>query len=115
MKGPAIFLAQFADDKPPFNDLKTIAEWAASLGFKGVQIPTWDARLFDLKRAAESKGYCDEVAGICAEAGVAITELSTRCNQSDGSIQRRRDQGRLSTSAQVANSDPCKHALQEVR
>jgi sugar phosphate isomerase/epimerase len=77
MKGPAIFLAQFAGDASPFNSLKEIAGWAARLGYKGVQIPTWDARLFDLAKAAESKTYCDEVTGTCREAGVAITELST--------------------------------------
>ena len=47
------------------------------LGYKGIQIPTWDARLFDLEKAARSKTYCDEVAGVCREAGVEITELST--------------------------------------
>jgi len=77
MKGPAIFLAQFVSDEPPFNDLGAIAKWAASLGYKGVQIPTWDARLIDLERAATSKGYCDEIAGVCADAGVEISELST--------------------------------------
>src|SRR4028118_1695832 len=58
LKGPAIFLAQFAGDRPPFSNLADIARWAASLGFEGVQIPSWDARLFDLRRAAESRGYC---------------------------------------------------------
>ena len=77
MKGPAIFLAQFAGDKAPFNSLQAIAEWAASLGYKGIQIPTWDGRLFDLAKAAQSRTYCDEVAGMCREAGVEITELST--------------------------------------
>lgn len=77
IKGPAIFLAQFAGDEAPFNSLESITAWAASLGYKGVQIPTFDDRLFNLARAAESKDYCDEVAGICDEAGVAITELST--------------------------------------
>ncbi|WP_114859258.1 sugar phosphate isomerase/epimerase family protein [Azospirillum brasilense] len=77
IKGPAIFLAQFAGDAAPFNSLPTIGAWAAGLGFKGVQIPSWDGRLFDLARAAESKGYCDEVKGVLAEAGVQITELST--------------------------------------
>ncbi|MBZ8133759.1 sugar phosphate isomerase/epimerase [Afifella sp. IM 167] len=77
MKGPGIFLAQFGGDEAPFNSLKSIAQWAAGLGYKGVQIPTWDARLFDLARAAESKDYCDEVTGICREAGVEITDLST--------------------------------------
>ena len=77
MKGPAIFLAQFVGDTAPFNSLGAITAWAAKLGFRGVQIPSWDGRLFDLKKAATSKTYCDEVAGICREAGVEITELST--------------------------------------
>jgi sugar phosphate isomerase/epimerase len=77
IKGPAIFLAQFAGDKAPFNSLKSIAKWAASLGYKGIQIPSWDGRLFDLAKAASSRTYCDEVAGACREAGVEITELST--------------------------------------
>ena len=77
MKGPAIFLAQFAGDSAPFNELGAIAKWASDLGYKGVQIPTWDERLFDLEKAADSKTYCDEVAGICRDAGVEITELST--------------------------------------
>ncbi|SLN58306.1 sugar phosphate isomerase/epimerase family protein [Roseisalinus antarcticus] len=77
IKGPGLFLAQFAGDEAPFNSLGGIAEWAAGLGYKGVQIPTFDGRLFDLARAADSQDYCDEVKGICAEAGVEITELST--------------------------------------
>src|SRR6266699_1026841 len=77
IKGPAIFLAQFAGDAPPFNSLKAIASWAAGLGFKGVQIPSWDARLFDLAKAAESQTYCDEIKGILAERGLQVTELST--------------------------------------
>ena len=77
LKGPAIFLAQFAGDQAPFNSLADIARWAADLGYEGVQIPSWDGRLFDLKRAAESDAYCDEVRGTLADAGVALTELST--------------------------------------
>lgn len=77
MKGPAIFLAQFVGDKPPFNELGAMASWAAALGYKGIQIPSWDARLIDLERAATSKTYCDEIAGVCREAGVGISELST--------------------------------------
>jgi sugar phosphate isomerase/epimerase len=77
IKGPAIFLAQFAGDADPFNNLGAIARWAAGHGFKGVQIPSWDARLFDLAKAANSKTYCDEVKGTLAEAGVELTELST--------------------------------------
>lgn len=77
MKGPAIFLAQFAGDEEPFNSLPSIARWAAGLGYKGVQIPAWDKRFIDLRKAAESKNYADEINGICADAGVAVTELAT--------------------------------------
>ena len=77
IKGPGIFLAQFASDDAPFNTLSGMANWAADLGYKGVQIPTWDSRLIDLKRASESKDYCDELLGILGEAGVELTELST--------------------------------------
>ena len=77
MKGPGLFLAQFAGDEPPFNSLDTICAWAASLGYTGVQIPSWDGRLFDLAKAATSDAYCDEVKGTVAKHGLAITELST--------------------------------------
>ncbi len=77
MKGPAIFLAQFAGAEAPFDCLENITKWAAGLGYKGVQIPTFVGSLFDLDKAASSQTYCDEVKGICADAGVEITELST--------------------------------------
>src|SRR6266700_4202380 len=77
IKGPAIFLAQFAGDTPPFNSLAGLAGWAASLGYQGIQIPTWDARVFDLDKAASSKTYCDEIKGVLAEHRLVITELST--------------------------------------
>jgi sugar phosphate isomerase/epimerase len=77
IKGPALFLAQFAGDEAPFNSLETIVEWAASIGYKGVQIPTWDVRIFDLEKAASSKEYCNGVIATCAKYGVEITELST--------------------------------------
>ena len=77
MKGAGIFLAQFAGDTAPFDTLGGIAAWAAGLGYDAVQIPTFDSRLFDLEQAATSQAYCDEVKGTCADAGVAISELST--------------------------------------
>ena len=77
LKGPAIFLAQFMGDQPPFNDLKSICQWVRSLGFVGVQIPAWDARCIDLQKAAESKTYADELKGTIRECGLEITELST--------------------------------------
>ena len=77
LQGPGLFLAQFVGDAAPFNSLPAIAAWAASLGYRGVQIPTWDARLFDLALAADSQTYCDEVAGHLAAHGLVVTELST--------------------------------------
>jgi sugar phosphate isomerase/epimerase len=77
IKGPAIFLAQFAGDRAPFNSLPAIAGWAGGHGYKGVQIPSWDARLFDLSKAADSDAYCDEVKGTLQDAGLEVTELST--------------------------------------
>jgi sugar phosphate isomerase/epimerase len=77
IKGPAIFLAQFAGSEAPFNSFDTICQWAGQLGYKGIQIPTWESSLFDLKLAAESQTYCDEIQGTAAQHGLAITELST--------------------------------------
>jgi sugar phosphate isomerase/epimerase len=77
MQGPALFLAQFAGDAAPFNSWDAITRWAGEIGYAGVQIPSWDARLFDLEKAASSKDYCDEVKGVAARNGVAVTELST--------------------------------------
>jgi len=77
IRGPAIFLAQFAGDQPPFNSLPAIARWAASHGYVGVQIPTTAPQLFDLERAAESDAYCDEVKGVLAQHGLQVSELST--------------------------------------
>jgi sugar phosphate isomerase/epimerase len=54
-----------------------LATWAAGLGYAGVQLPTWDVRLFNLALAADSQTYCDEVTGMCRNAGVDVTELST--------------------------------------
>lgn len=77
IKGPGIFLAQFAGDDAPFNSLSSICEWSAAQGFKGIQMPSWDARLFNLELAATSQDYCQEVQGIMAEHGLTLTELST--------------------------------------
>jgi len=77
MRGPGIFLAQFMGDQAPFNSWQTVTKWAGSLGYTGVQVPSWDARCLDLRKAAESKTYCDEIAGIAKANGVTITELST--------------------------------------
>ncbi|MGO1817872.1 MAG: sugar phosphate isomerase/epimerase family protein [Sphingobacterium sp.] len=77
LKGPGIFLAQFLSDSEPYNDLLSISKWANSIGFKGVQVPTTDPNIFDLKKAAESKDYAQEVQGKLREVGIEISELST--------------------------------------
>ena len=77
MKGPGIFLAQFMGDQAPFNSLDTIAPYMANLGYKGIQLPTWDSRVIDLQQAADSKTYCDDLKGKLDDMGLEITELST--------------------------------------
>lgn len=77
IKGPGIFLAQFAGNDAPFNDLNSICKWASEQGFKGIQMPSWDGRLFNLELAATSHDYCQEVQGVMAEYGLTLTELST--------------------------------------
>lgn len=77
IKGPGIFLAQFLNDQAPFNTLESICKWAKSLGYEGVQIPTWATSYFDLQKAAESKTYADEIKGLVNSCGLQITELST--------------------------------------
>ena len=77
LKGPAIFLAQFASRHTAVQHARTHGPMGCGLGYKGVQIPSWDRRLFDLDRAAESKTYCDEFSGVLAAHGLSVTELST--------------------------------------
>lgn len=77
IKGPGIFLAQFMGENAPYNDLRSICQWVKSLGYQAVQIPTWDPRCIDLKKAATSKTYADEVKGLVEECGLSISELST--------------------------------------
>lgn len=77
MQGPALYLAQFAGDEAPFNSWDSITKWAAECGYKGVQIPAWDGRIFDLTKAASSRAYCEELVGVAAANGIQITELAT--------------------------------------
>jgi sugar phosphate isomerase/epimerase len=77
MKGPALLIAQLADDRPPFNTLQAIAKWAAGLGYKGLQLPSLDARFVDVARCAESQTHADEITGTMKAAGLEVTELAT--------------------------------------
>ena len=76
IKGPGLFLAQFFRDDAPFNNITSISTWAADLGYKGVQIPTWDPRAINLDKAAKSKAYCDDYKAMLADLGLEITELA---------------------------------------
>ena len=75
IKGPAIFLAQFLGDQAPFDSLSNITAWAKELGYKGVQIPAWDGRVINIKKAAESKSYCEDLQA--QTNGLTITELAS--------------------------------------
>lgn len=77
IKGPGIFLAQFFDDKAPYDTLDNLCKWAVGHGYKGIQLPTLFTQYFDLKLAAESDDYCQEIKGLVESHGLVITELST--------------------------------------
>lgn len=77
IKGPAIFLAQFISDTEPFESLENICHWASDLGYKAIQIPTWEPRIINLQKASESKTYCDELKGTIQSFGLEISELSS--------------------------------------
>jgi sugar phosphate isomerase/epimerase len=77
IKGPAIFLTQFLGDEAPFNSIDSISAYMADLGYKGIQVPVWDSRVFDLKTASESKTYCDEYKGKLKDVGLEVTELAS--------------------------------------
>ncbi len=111
IKGPAIFLAQFGGDEAPFNSLASIAQWAAGLGYKGVQMPSWDGRLFDLKNAATSKTYCDEVTGTLAQHGLQITELSTHLQGQLVAVHPAYDAGFDGFAAPEVRGDPVRRQL----
>jgi sugar phosphate isomerase/epimerase len=106
IKGPAIFLAQFAGDAAPYNSLASIAKWASDMGYKGVQIPSWDSRVFDLKGAATSKTYCDEVKGTLAQHGLQITELSTHLQGQLVAVHPAYDAGFDGFAAPEVRGDP---------
>jgi sugar phosphate isomerase/epimerase len=77
LKGPAIFLAQFAGDEEPFNTIESICRWAAELGYSGVQIPTWDTRLIDLEKVATDPAFAAAYKAKIEACGLSISELST--------------------------------------
>jgi sugar phosphate isomerase/epimerase len=76
IQGPAIFLAQFLRDVAPYNSLDAIAGWVSGMGYRGLQIPAWDKRVFDLDLAAESQSYCDDVRALLDKHGLVVTELN---------------------------------------
>lgn len=77
IKGPGIFLAQFVRDVEPYNTLDGLVSWVSSLGYRGIQMPSWESSLFDLEKAAESQGYCDDLKGQLAEKDVELIELGS--------------------------------------
>ena len=76
IKEPAIFLAQFYREGKPFNSLESISKWAASLGYRGIQVPAWIPNVIDLKKASESQAYCDEYRQTLDRAGGGLRRVS---------------------------------------
>jgi sugar phosphate isomerase/epimerase len=76
LKGPGIFLAQFMGDAP-FDTLENACKFMKDAGYEGVQLPSDNPVVMDLKQCAESQTYADDLKGRIAEYGLEITELST--------------------------------------
>lgn len=108
IKGPAIYLAQYVGDDAPFDSWDAITKWAAELGYAGVQVPSWDKRLFDLDLAAESQDYCDEFSGVAAANGVAISELSTHLQGQCVAVHPAYDAGFDAFAVPEVRGDPAK-------
>ena len=106
IKGPALFLAQFAGDDAPFNSWESITKWAADCGYKGVQVPSWDGRLIDLAQAAASKSYCDDFRGVARENGVEVTELSTHLQGQLVAVHPAYDDAFDGFAAEAVRGDP---------
>ncbi len=76
LQGPALFLAQFVRDEPPFNTFSGICRWAVELGYRGVQVPVWARHFLDLEEAATSAAYCDDWREKIGLYGLVLTELN---------------------------------------
>ena len=76
MKGPGVFLSQFIGDGAPFNTLAGLAGWASGIGFRGVMVPTHDARILDVDAVADSPALADELRGLLAHHGLVLSELA---------------------------------------
>jgi len=77
IKGPAIFLAQFAATRPPSTRSTRSANGRPRWATRACRSPPGTGACFDLKKASDSKDYADEVKGVAASHGLEITELST--------------------------------------
>jgi sugar phosphate isomerase/epimerase len=77
IKGPGIFLGQFAEDKKPYNNLKNICKWVSGMGFVGIQLPLWDKRFVDLELCAGSKTYAAEINGIASDVNLSIVDAGS--------------------------------------
>ena len=78
VKGPAIFLAQFAGDKAPFDTLDTYGEVGRrTSATRASRSRPGPAHFVDVEKAATSKTYADEVKGTVEKHGIVITELSS--------------------------------------
>jgi sugar phosphate isomerase/epimerase len=106
LKGPAVYLAQFAADETPYDTLDGLAKWAAQKGFKGVQIPTWDTRLIDMHKAATSAIYADEITGMLADNGLVVTEFASHITGQLVAVHPAHDQIMDSFAPEVVRGNP---------
>jgi sugar phosphate isomerase/epimerase len=75
IRGPGLFIGQYIGTEPPFDRLEDLAGWAASLGFKAIQIPISDTRLKDIVGVSQT-AIVETISVIVSKSGLAISELS---------------------------------------
>jgi sugar phosphate isomerase/epimerase len=75
IQGPSLFIAQFIEAAGPRSTVAGLADWAAALGFKALQVPALDPRLRDLAGLSEADAIA-RLASICRASGLAISEIA---------------------------------------
>lgn len=75
IKGPALFVAQFIGPPPLFETLPALADFAAGLGFKALQLPIHDPRIVDAERV-DDRDYVHAIAATLGAAGLATSEVA---------------------------------------
>lgn len=77
IRGPGLFISQFVGADPPFDTLAGLAEWAAEIGFKALQVPVSDSRLKDLAGLSDDAAVA-KIEAVMSKAGLVVSEIAAQ-------------------------------------